>query len=53
VWSHYPFSHLVTIYGNSYRLGEKRLSGLSRPRAGVSLVSSTGGTSPPKPAKEA
>jgi len=36
-------SHVVTIRGDSYRLREKRRSGLFRPQ--------TGGTSPPIPAK--
>jgi DNA replication protein DnaC len=37
-------SHVVTIRGDSYRLREKRRSGLFRPQ--------TGGTSPPVPTKE-
>jgi DNA replication protein DnaC len=37
-------SHVVTISGDSYRLREKRRSGLFRPQ--------TGGTPPPLPAKE-
>lgn len=45
-------SHVVTIRGDSYRLREKRRSGLFRPQAGGS--SSTGsGVKPPPPAKEA
>ena len=37
-------SHVVTIRGDSYRLREKRRSGLFRPQAG--------GTLPPLPSKE-
>ena len=37
-------SHVVTIRGDSYRLREKRRSGLFRPQAG--------GTAPPMPSRE-
>jgi DNA replication protein DnaC len=46
-------SHVVTIRGDSYRLREKRRSGLFRPQAGGSSSSGIGGTPPPTPAKEA
>lgn len=44
-------SHVVTIRGDSYRLREKRRSGLFRPQAGGSS-SSGSGVKPPPPAKE-
>jgi DNA replication protein DnaC len=46
-------SHVVTIRGDSYRLREKRRSGLFRPQAGGSSSSGIGGVPPPTPAKEA
>jgi DNA replication protein DnaC len=46
-------SHVVTIRGDSYRLREKRRSGLFRPQAGGSSSSGSGGVPPPTPAKEA
>jgi DNA replication protein DnaC len=45
-------SHVVTIRGDSYRLREKRRSGLFRPQAGGSSSSGNGGK-PPPPAKKA
>ena len=45
-------SHVVTIRGDSYRLREKRRSGLFRPQAGGSSSSGIGGVPPPTPAKE-
>lgn len=45
-------SHVVTIRGDSYRLREKRRSGLFRPQAGGSSSSGIGGVPPPMPAKE-
>ena len=45
-------SHVLTIRGNSYRLREKRRSGLIRPQAGGSSSSGIGGGTPPTPAKE-
>ena len=46
-------SHVVTIRGDSYRLREKRRSGLFRPQASGSSSSGIGGVPPPTPAKEA
>ena len=46
-------SHVVTIRGDSYRLREKRRSGLFRPQTGGSSSSGIGGVPPPTPAKEA
>jgi len=46
-------SHVVTIRGDSYRLREKRRSGLFRPQAGASSLAGVGGLPPPTPAKEA
>jgi DNA replication protein DnaC len=46
-------SHVVTIRGDSYRLKEKRRSGLFRPQTGASSLAGSGGSSPPPPAKEA
>lgn len=46
-------SHVVTIRGDSYRLREKRRSGLFRPPAGGSSSAGIGGAGPPTPAKEA
>ena len=46
-------SHVVTIRGDSYRLREKRRSGLFRPQAGGSSSSGIGAAAPPTPAKEA
>ena len=46
-------SHVVTIRGDSYRLREKRRSGLFRPQGGGSSSSGIGGVPPPTPAKEA
>jgi DNA replication protein DnaC len=46
-------SHVVTIRGDSYRLREKRRSGLFRPQTGGSSSSGLGGAAPPTPAKEA
>jgi DNA replication protein DnaC len=46
-------SHVVTIRGDSYRLREKRRSGLFRPQAGGSSSSGIGGAGPPTPTKEA
>jgi DNA replication protein DnaC len=46
-------SHVVTIRGDSYRLREKRRSGLFRPQTGGSSSSGIGGAAPPTPAKEA
>jgi hypothetical protein len=43
---------VVTIRGDSYRLREKRRSGLFRPQAGGSSSSGIGGVPPPTPAKE-
>jgi hypothetical protein len=40
-------SHVLTIRGDSYRLREKRRSGLLRPQAGGSSSSVTGGVPPP------
>ena len=45
-------SHVLTIRGDSYRLREKRRSGLIRPPAGGSSSSGIGGVPPPTPAKE-
>ena len=46
-------SHVVTIRGDSYRLREKRRSGLFRPQAGgSSLAGVGGGKPPPTPAKD-
>jgi len=45
-------SHVVTIRGDSYRLREKRRSGLFRPQTGGSSSSGIGGVPPPTPAKE-
>jgi len=45
-------SHVVTIRGDSYRLREKRRSGLFRPQAGGSSSAGIGGLPPPTPAKE-
>ncbi|MFM1799875.1 MAG: putative Insertion sequence ATP-binding protein [Cyanobacteriota bacterium] len=45
-------SHVVTIRGDSYRLREKRRSGLFRPQAGGSSSSGIGGVPPPTPAKD-
>jgi DNA replication protein DnaC len=45
-------SHVVTIRGDSYRLREKRRSGLFRPQTGGSSSSGIGGVPPPMPAKE-
>ena len=46
-------SHVVTIRGDSYRLREKRRSGMFRPQAGGSSSAGIGGVPPPRPAKEA
>ena len=46
-------SHVVTIRGDSYRLREKRRSGLFRPQAGGSSSAGIGGVPPPIPAEEA
>jgi DNA replication protein DnaC len=46
-------SHVLTIRGDSYRLREKRRSGLFRPQAGGSSSAGVGGVPPPTPAKEA
>jgi DNA replication protein DnaC len=46
-------SQVVTIRGDSYRLREKRRSGLFRPRAGGPSLAGVGGVPPPTPAKEA
>jgi hypothetical protein len=43
---------VVTIRGDSYRLREKRRSGLFRPQAGGSSLAGIGGVPPPTPAKE-
>jgi DNA replication protein DnaC len=45
-------SHVLTIRGDSYRLREKRRSGLFRPQAGGSSSAGIGGVPPPTPAKE-
>jgi hypothetical protein len=45
-------SHVLTIRGDSYRLREKRRSGLLRPQAGGSSSSGVDGVPPPTPAKE-
>jgi hypothetical protein len=45
-------SHVVTIRGDSYRLREKRRSGMFRPQAGGSSSAGIGGLTPPTPAKE-
>jgi DNA replication protein DnaC len=45
-------SHVVTIRGDSYRLREKRRSGLFRPQAGGSSSVGIGGEPPPTPTKE-
>ena len=44
-------SQVITIRGDSYRLKEKRRSGLIRPVAGSSLAGG-GDVAPPPPAKE-
>jgi DNA replication protein DnaC len=46
-------SHVVTIRGDSYRLREKRRSGLFRPPAGGSSSAGIGDVPPPIPAEEA
>jgi hypothetical protein len=46
-------SHVVTIRGDSYRLREKRRSGLFRPQAGGSSSAGIGGEPLPTPTKEA
>jgi hypothetical protein len=46
-------SHVVTIRGDSYRLREKRRSGLFRPQTGGPSLAGIGGVPPPTPAKEA
>ncbi|MEB3323325.1 MAG: IS21-like element helper ATPase IstB [Synechococcaceae cyanobacterium] len=45
-------SHVLTIRGDSYRLREKRRSGLLRPQAGGSSSAVTGGVPPPITADE-
>ncbi|HYP03098.1 MAG TPA: IS21-like element helper ATPase IstB [Cyanobium sp.] len=45
-------SQVVTIRGDSYRLREKRRSGLFRPQAGGSSLAVVGGVPPPTTAKE-
>ena len=46
-------SHVVTIRGDSYRLREKRRSGLFRPAAGGSSSPRVAGLRPPTPGEEA
>jgi hypothetical protein len=46
-------SHVLTIRGDSYRLREKRRSGLLRPQAGGSSPAGIDGLRPPTPAGEA
>jgi len=46
-------SHVVTIRGDSYRLREKRRSGLIRPQAGGSSSTDSAGLRPPPPVEEA
>ena len=46
-------SHVLTIRGDSYRLREKRRSGLIRPQPGGSSLAGIAGVPPPTPAKEA
>ncbi|MFM9103495.1 MAG: ATP-binding protein, partial [Cyanobium sp.] len=46
-------SHVLTIRGDSYRLREKRRSGLIRPQAGGSSSADSAGLRPPPPAEEA
>ena len=46
-------SHVVTIRGDSYRLREKRRSGLFRPQAGGSSSPDSAGLRPPPPDEEA
>jgi hypothetical protein len=45
-------SHVLTIRGDSYRIREKRRSGLIRPQAGGASSSAIGGVPPPITAKE-
>ena len=45
-------SHVLTIRGESYRLREKRRSGLLRPQAGGSSSAVIGGVPPPITADE-
>ena len=45
-------SHVLTIRGDSYRLREKRRSGLIRPQAGGSSSAGGAGLRPPPPAEE-
>jgi DNA replication protein DnaC len=46
-------SHVLTIRGDSYRLREKRRSGLLRPQAGGSSSPDSAGLRPPPPGEEA
>jgi DNA replication protein DnaC len=46
-------SHVLTIRGDSYRLREKRRSGLIRPQAGGSSSPDSAGLRPPPPDEEA
>jgi len=46
-------SHVLTIRGDSYRLKEKRRSGLIRPQAGGSSSQDSAGLQPPPPSEEA
>jgi DNA replication protein DnaC len=46
-------SHVLTIRGDSYRLREKRRSGLIRPQAGGSSSPASVGLRPPPPGEEA
>ncbi len=46
-------SHVLTIRGDSYRLREKRRSGLIRPQAGGSSSPDSAGLRPPPPGEEA
>jgi DNA replication protein DnaC len=46
-------SHVLTIRGDSYRLREKRRSGLIRPQTGGSSSPDSAGLRPPPPSEEA
>jgi hypothetical protein len=46
-------SHVLTIRGDSYRLKEKRRSGLIRPQAGGASSPDSAGLRPPPPSEEA
>ena len=51
-WDEVFGDQVVTIRSDSYRLREKRRSGLFRPQAGGSSSAGIGGLPPPTPAKE-